>query len=198
MNRSEVLALIDNRAATDPNFATLVAERRDREIAIAISEGRKRFKRGTFIGSGTIVETLGRPGATLLRAMRQAAPLDALVDEGVRLIDAGRWDIGSPATHIALDELVAAQMMPAPAAETLKSLGLESDPIATSVVTDALDNREAAQEAPSTIPANAIVRVLPPFDAAFPGTYRVESSSGEVVQLEGFEGAFAPQFLEIV
>lgn len=138
---AEVLALIEAREQTDEQFAALVAARADAQVASALSEDRYKLKKGTFIGAGTIVELLGRSGANLLRAMRNAAPQDPLIDEGVRLIDAGRWDIGSQATHNALDEIVAAGAMPAYVATALKNLGRTLDLIPTAVVTDVLDRR---------------------------------------------------------
>lgn len=46
-----------------------------------------------------------------------------------------------------------------------------------------------------------LVRVLPPFDEAYPGTYQVvqvgAAEDGQVVvYLEGIESAFAPSYLE--
>lgn len=46
-----------------------------------------------------------------------------------------------------------------------------------------------------------LVRVLPPFDEAYPGTYQVVqvgvAEDGQmVVYLEGIESAFAPSYLE--
>lgn len=48
----------------------------------------------------------------------------------------------------------------------------------------------------------AVVRVLAPFDEAFPGTYSVEwreiIDGQDVVHLEGVESAFDPKYLEAV
>ncbi|TXH52912.1 MAG: hypothetical protein E6Q97_14505 [Desulfurellales bacterium] len=194
---AEVLALIEAREQTDEQFAALVAARADAQEASALSENRYKLKKGTFIGVGTIVELLGRSGANLLRAMRNAAPQDPLIDEGVRLIDAGRWDIGSQATHNALDEIVAAGAMPAYVATALKNLGRTPDLIPTAVVTDVLDRRAQGVPPPvDGIAVNDLVRVLPPFDSVFPGTYRVLGTSPDAIELEGVDSRFAPHFLE--
>lgn len=196
---AEVLALIEAREQTDEQFAALVAARADAQVASALSEDRYELKNGTFIGAGTIVELLGRSGANLLRAMRNAAPQDPLIDEGVRLIDAGRWDIGSQATHNALDEIVAAGAMPAYVATALKNLGRTLDLIPTAVVTDVLDRRAQGVPPPvDGISVNDLVRVLPPFASAFPGIYRVISISADALELEGVESRFASHFVEPV
>ncbi len=194
---AEVLALIEAREQTDEQFAALVAARADAQVASALSEDRYKLKKSTYIGAGTIVELLGRSGANLLRAMRNAAPQDPLIDEGVRLIDAGRWDIGSQATHNALDEIVAAGAMPAYVATALKNLGRTLDLIPTAVVTDVLDRRAQGVPPPvDGIAVNDLVRVLPPFDSVFPGTYRVLATSPDAIELEGVDSRFAPHFLE--
>lgn len=130
MTPTELRALIDARVASDPAFAARVAARDDTAVAAALNAGRTRLQ-SRFIGAGTIIATLGRPGAELLRAMRQAAGADPLIDEGVRLIDRGEWDIGSPATQEALQGLVAAQALPEAAAHALMALGYADDPVVT-------------------------------------------------------------------
>lgn len=117
MTPAEILALIDARAAVDAEFARLVDERNDTEIAAALNAGRTR-PQSKMIGAGTIIAALAtkenpRAGSDLLRALRAAAAADSLIDEGgIRLIDRGEWDIGLPATQGFLTEMVAGGKLP--------------------------------------------------------------------------------------
>jgi hypothetical protein len=141
MNRAELIELIAERAAADPEFAALLAKRADWQIAQALSAGRTRLQ-SRQIGSGTILSTLqGRPGANLLRAMRRLAADDALIDEGIRLLDAGKWDVGAAESQKALDEFAAAGLMTQEACAALKALGTAPDAISTDEVSDALNGR---------------------------------------------------------
>lgn len=140
MTSAELLALIDERAASDAPFAELVAKRADWQIAEALSAGRTRLQ-SRFIGAGTILSTLGKPGATLLRGMRALAASDAWIDEGLRLIDRGEWDIGLQASQDSLDGFVVAGYMTREAADALKALGTAPDEISTDSVSNALNGR---------------------------------------------------------
>lgn len=140
MNRAELIELIAERAAADPEFAALLAKRADWQMAQALSAGRTRLQ-SRQIGAGTILATLGKDGATLLRGMRALAAGDAWIDEGLRLIDRGEWDIGLPASQASLDEFVAAGYMTREAAAALKALGTAPDSISTDEVSDALNGR---------------------------------------------------------
>lgn len=141
MNHAQILEMIAERASTDAEFARLVERRADWQIAEALSAGRTRLQ-SRQIGSGTILSTLqGRPGANLLRAMRRLAADDALIDEGIRLLDAGKWDVGAAESQKALDEFAAAGLMTQEACAALKALGTAPDAISTDEVSDALNGR---------------------------------------------------------
>ena len=140
MNQSELVELIAERAAADPEFARLVEKRADWQIAAALSVGRTRLQ-SNFIGAGTILAVLGKPGATLLRGMRALAASDAWIDEGLRLIDRGTWDIGLQASQDSLDGFVAEGYMTREAADALKALGTAPDAISTDDVSNALNGK---------------------------------------------------------
>lgn len=140
MNRAELIELIAERAAADPEFAALLAKRADWQIAQALSVGRTRLQ-SRLIGAGTILSTLGRPGAELLRGMRALAASDAWIDEGLRLIDRGEWDIGLQASQDSLDGFVQAGYMTREAADALKALGTAPDAISTDDVSNALNGK---------------------------------------------------------
>ena len=138
MTNQELLDLINARAAGDTAFATLLAERRDAEMAALLSVGRTRVV-SRNIGGGTIVATLG--SGALLKAMRAYAPTEksGTVDEILRVIDRGDWDVGNAATRAKLDEYAAAGVIPAPAVAALMALANVPDPITPSQVSDAIN-----------------------------------------------------------
>lgn len=197
MTHEQLLALIDERAAADPVFAEHVAERRDAQIAAALSAGRTKPV-PTEIGTGTILAALGDGGGAFLDALVEVGTVNRNVYWTMDLIRQGRLRIDLPATRAGMQGLAAAVPSLAPAVQALMTIGVEPDPIPVELVTSALDRRDTPEPEAPVVAVNAFVRVLAPFDSAYPASYRVIASSGDVVHLEGVEPAFAPKFLEIV
>lgn len=141
MNRAEILALIDARAASDPAFAELVESRADASIAAALSEGRTRPTE-TMGGYGYVMEHLGPiNGAALLDALEALAPSQQPIKWAFRLLERGSLDFGSPATRAQLDALVTANVLPAGAASALKAAAEVADPVSVDDVSAALSGR---------------------------------------------------------
>lgn len=197
MTPAEILAAIDARAAGDAEFAGHVAARRDAQIAAALSEGRTKLV-PTEIGSGAILAALGEGGGAFLDALVEIGTVNRNVYWTMDLIRQGRLRIDLPATRAGMQGLAAAVPSLAPAVQALMTIGVEPDPIPAELVTSALDHRDTPEPEAPVVAVNAFVRVLAPFDSAYPATYRVIASSGDVVHLEGVDPAFAPQFLEVV
>ena len=141
MTHEQLLALIDARAATDPVFAEHVAERRDAQIAAALSEGRTKLV-PTEIGSGTILAALGDGGGAFLDALVAIGEANRNVYWTMDLIKQGRLRIDLPATRAGMQGLAAAVPSLAPAVQALLTLGYEPDPIDVGAVSAALNARE--------------------------------------------------------
>ena len=142
MTHAELLALIDARAALEPEFAALVQARNDVAIAAALSVGRTRPVE-TFGGYGYVMERLGPTGgAALLDALESMAASSPPIKWAFRLLERGALDFGSAATRAQLDALVAGGVLPAPAAAALKAGAEVADPIALDDVSNALNARE--------------------------------------------------------
>ena len=137
---AEILAAIDARAATDPVFAEHVAERRDAQIAAALSEGRTKLV-PTEIGSGTILAALGEGGGAFLDALVAIGESNRNVYWTMDLIRQGRLRIDLPATRAGMQGLAAAVPSLAPAVQALLTLGYAPDPIALDDVSNALNAR---------------------------------------------------------
>ena len=141
MSTAAILAMIDARAAVDPQFAALVHARNDVGIAAALSAGRVRTVE-TFGGYGYVMERLGPTGgAALLDALESMAASSPPIKWAFRLLERGALDFGSAATRAQLDALVVAGVLPAPAAAALKAGAEGADPIALDDVSNALNAR---------------------------------------------------------
>ena len=141
MSATAILAMIDARAAIDPEFAALVQARNDAAIAAALSVGRTRTVE-TFGGYGYVMERLGPTGgAALLDALESMAASSPPIKWAFRLLERGALDFGSAATRAQLDALVAAGALPAPAAAALKAGAVVPDPISHAEVAAALGSR---------------------------------------------------------
>lgn len=141
MSTAAILAMIDARAAIDPEFAALVQSRNDVGIAAALSAGRVRPVE-TFGGYGYVMERLGPTGgAALLDALESMAASSPPIKWAFRLLERGALDFGSAATRAQLDALVAGGVLPAPAAAALKAGAEVADPISVDAVSDALNAR---------------------------------------------------------
>ena len=140
MTHEQLLALIDARAATDPVFAEDVTERRDAQIAAALSEGRTKLV-PTEIGSGTILAALGEGGGAFLDALVEIGTVNRNVYWTMDLIRQGRLRIDLPATRAGMQGLAAAVPSLAPAVQALLTLGYEPDPISVDAVSAALNSR---------------------------------------------------------
>lgn len=143
MSATAILAMIDARAAIDPEFAALVKDRNDVGIAAALSAGRVRPVE-TFGGYGYVMERLGPTGgAALLDALESMAASSPPIKWAFRLLERGALDFGSAATRAQLDALVVAGVLPAPAAAALKAGAETDDPIDVPGVSAALNSRGA-------------------------------------------------------
>ena len=144
LTKQELLALIDARAAQDAEFAALVASRRDRDIAEALSVGRIRYQSRLITERGVISALGPVEGEALLAGLESFAasslpaehPLYAAHAGIVRVIG---WlkppsegvDVGDPLTHQLLDTMVAVGV-PGVTAErvaAVKALAAVADPI---------------------------------------------------------------------
>ena len=141
MSTAAILAMIDARAAIDPEFAEHVTERRDAQIAAALSEGRTKLV-PTEIGSGTILAALGEGGGAFLDALVEIGTVNRNVYWTMDLIRQGRLRIDLPATRAGMQGLAAAVPSLAPAVQALLTLGYEPDPIDVGAVSAALNARE--------------------------------------------------------
>lgn len=141
MDATAILAMIDARAALDPEFAEHVAERRDAQIAAALSVGRTKLV-PTEIGAGTILAALGEGGGAFLDALVEIGTVNRNVYWTMDLIRQGRLRIDLPATRAGMQGLAAAVPSLAPAVTALLTLGYESDPIDVGAVSAALNARE--------------------------------------------------------
>ena len=140
MSTAAILAMIDARAAIDPEFAEHVTERRDAQIAAALSEGRTKLV-PTEIGAGTILAALGDGGGAFLDALVEIGTVNRNVYWTMDLIRQGRLRIDLPATRAGMQGLAEAVPALAPAVQALLTLGYEPDPIALDDVSNALNAR---------------------------------------------------------
>lgn len=157
MTKEELLALVDARVASDPEFAALVAARNDTAIAAALSEGRTKYTTRLITERG-IISALGPvEGEALLAGLEAFAAADpATLPEQIAPAHAGiarviGWlkppsegvDIGDPLTHQLLDTMVAlgVQGVTAERVAAVKALAAVVDPIDLSAVSAALNGR---------------------------------------------------------
>lgn len=155
MNKAELLALIDAKAAINPEFAALVASRNDTAIAAALSVGRIRYAPRLITERG-IISALGPVhGEALLAGLEAFAAADpATLPEQIAPAHAGiarviGWlkppsegvDIGDPLTHQLLDTMVAlgVQGVTAERVAAIKALAAVADPIDVASVSAALN-----------------------------------------------------------
>ena len=140
MTPSDLLALIDARAAEDAEFAALVAARNDTAVAAALSVGRQKLV-PTEIGSGTILATLGPGGGAFLDALVTIGESNRDVYWTMDLIRQGRLRIDLQATRDGMQALAQAVPSLAPAVTSLLTLGYADDPISVAEVSAALGSR---------------------------------------------------------
>jgi hypothetical protein len=156
MTPAELLALIDARAAEDGEFAALVAARRDRDIAEALSVGRIRYQSRLITERGVISALGPVEGEALLAGLESFAnsslapehPLYAAHPGIKRVIGwlkapAEGVDIGDPLTHQLLDAMAAlgTSGVTAGRVAAIKALAAVPDPISVDAVSDALNER---------------------------------------------------------
>lgn len=156
MTHEQLLALIDERAAADPVFAADVAERRDAQIAAALSVGRTRV-RPRLITERGVISILGPiDGEALLQGLEQWAAATLPVEHPLAAHHAGirriiGWlkppsegvDIGDPLTAQLLGTLAAlgAQGITTVRVNALLAMAREPDPISVDAVSAALNGR---------------------------------------------------------
>lgn len=156
MTHAEILALIDARAATDPEFAGHVTWRRDPQIAVALSAGRTR-PRTRMITERGVISILGPiEGEALLQGLEQFAAATLPVEHPLAAHHAGirriiGWlkppsegvDIGDPLTAQLLGTLAAlgTQGITTVRVNALLAMAREPDPISVDAVSAALNGR---------------------------------------------------------
>lgn len=156
MTPSDLLALIDARAAEDAEFAALVAARKDTQIAAALSAGRVRYVSRLLTERGVISALGPVEGEALLAGLESFAgstlpeghPL-AAYHAGIKRVIG--WlkppsegvDVGDPLTHQLLDTMVVVGVagVTAPRVAAVKGLAAQPDPISGDAVSDALNAR---------------------------------------------------------
>lgn len=99
-------------------------------VAAALSVGRFRLVK-TEIGPGTILSALGQAGADLLDDLEVMAqnPAHNLIKHALKVINAGNFDLGNPASRAQVVGLCAAGLFAAEARDALLALGQEADPV---------------------------------------------------------------------
>lgn len=156
MTHEQLLALIDERAAADPVFAADVAERRDAQIAAALSVGRTRV-RPRLITERGVISILGPiEGEALLQGLEQFAAATLPAEHPLAAHHAGirriiGWlkppsegvDIGDPLTAQLLGTLAAlnTQGVTTERVNALLTMAREPDPISVDAVSAALNSR---------------------------------------------------------
>lgn len=156
MTHEQLLALIDERAAADPVFAADVAERRDAQIAAALSVGRTRV-RPRLITERGVISILGPiEGEALLQGLEQFAAATLPAEHPLAAHHAGirriiGWlkppsegvDIGDPLTAQLLGTLAAlnTQGVTTERVNALLAIAREPDPISVDAVSAALNSR---------------------------------------------------------
>ena len=144
MTSEELLALIDARAASDQDFAALVAARNDTAIAAALSVGRIKYAPRLITERG-IISALGPVHGEALLAGLEAFAAETLPEghplkaahPGIKRVigwlkaPAEGVDIGDPLTHQLLDTMVAlgVQGVTAERVAAIKALAAVRDPI---------------------------------------------------------------------
>ena len=156
MTPSDLLALIDARAAEDAEFAALVAARRDREIAAALSAGRTRYAPRLITERGVISALGPIEGEGLLAGLEAFAAATLPAEHPLYAAHAGisrviGWlkppsegvDIGDPLTRQLLDTMVALGVsgVTAPRVAAIKALASVTEDISTDAVSAALGSR---------------------------------------------------------
>lgn len=157
MTPADLLALIDQRAAEDAEFAALVAARNDTAIAAALSTGRTRLVSRLITERG-VISALGPVDGEALLAGLEAFAAAALPPEhplavhhaGIKRVIG--WlrppsegvDIGDPLTQQLLGTMVALGVagVTAPRVTALLALAATADPISVDAVSSALNARD--------------------------------------------------------
>lgn len=157
LTQAELLALIDARAAQDAEFAALVASRRDRDIAEALSVGRIRYQSRLITERGVISALGPIEGEGLLSGLEAFADSTLAPEHPLALYHAGikrviGWlkapaegvDIGDPLTHQLLDTMVAVGVpgVTAGRVAAVKALAAVADPISVDEVSNAINARD--------------------------------------------------------
>jgi len=156
MTPADLLALIDQRAASDPEFAALVAARNDTAVAAALSVGRTRLQSRLITERG-VISALGPVDGEALLAGLEAFAASTLADEhplkaahpGIKRVIG--WlkapsegvDIGDPLTQQLLDTMVALGVagVTAPRVAALRALATQPETISVAEVSAALGSR---------------------------------------------------------
>ncbi len=132
----------------------LVAARNDAAIAAVLSVGRKRFRQPSYIGEGTIADTIGLPAGPifideLITAAGAPLPAEptyqdranaAMIRQAWRLLSAGKLDVGLPSVRAGIRSMVGVLPLSAEDAEKICALAAEDDPVSTSRVSEVLNN----------------------------------------------------------
>lgn len=160
MNKDDLLALIDARVASDPEFAALVAARNDTAIAAALSVGRIKYASRLITERG-IISALGPVEGEALLAGLEAFAAATLPDghplkpahAGIKRVigwlkaPAEGVDIGDPLTHQLLDTMVAVGV-PGVTAERVAAVkalaAVPADDIDLHMLSNALSERSDA------------------------------------------------------
>ena len=160
MNNTELLALIDARAAEDAEFAALVSERKDSNIADALSTGRTKPQQRLITERGVISALGPVEGEALLQGLEAFAAATLPPEHPLAAHHAGikrviSWlkppsegvDIGDPLTQQLLVTMVALGVsgITAPRVSALLALATISDPISVDTVSSALNARDRGE-----------------------------------------------------
>lgn len=160
MTHADLLAMIDARAASNAEFAALVAARNDSGVAAALSEGRTR-PRPRLITERGVISILGPiEGEALLQGLEQFAAATLPVEHPLTAHHAGirriiGWlrppsegvDIGDPLTAQLLQTLAAIGTpgITSGRVAVLLAAAREDDPIEVAAVSAALNARAREQ-----------------------------------------------------
>ena len=163
MTPSDLLALIDARAAEDAEFAALVAARNDTAIAAALSTGRTRIDPTTKFASLGIAERHGAlnglPGPLAAELVLQKLEgfaalavqspdpatklLGGAVQRQMKHLEGSGMAVGSPAVAAMLAVIVQADGITQAEADALVAVARVADPIGVDAVSMALNSRGA-------------------------------------------------------
>ena len=119
----------------------LLPNRNDVQIAEILSAGRTRLK-SHMIGIGTILGALAPSGGAFLDSLETLGATDANIKWLLKLIERGAFDLGLEASRTQMQAYAQAVPALAPAINALMQLGVESDPIHYTAVSDALNVAE--------------------------------------------------------